>query len=345
MKAAISIEHPAWAWQFRQIIDQVNQSGETLVLAVEKDGCTQLLASFGLPYHELAETTGNNILEKGWLFLRLCLSYTQEIRSFHPDIMIGRASPMMAVAAFLSRTPHLIFEDTEVSRFSLLLCRLFSKKIITPERFMVNLGIKQERLPIYKELFYLHEKEFQPDKTQLANCGIDLDRPYIIVRFISWKASHDFGKNGLESEEKIRFIRQLLKLGNVYISSEDVLPTELEKYKLNTPYDLIHQVLYYATLVISEGASMASEAAILGTHAFYLNAIASGTTQEQENKYHLLRVLHNPDTRYSQALKETGEMLAKPDLWEIGKKKREVLLEQMPDPNDIFIQYMRELAK
>lgn len=342
MKVAISIEHPAWVHQFKNIINKINADGETLVLSVDKDGDIELLDSFGIQHKKLADSTGGNIIEKGFLFIKLCIDYTREIKKFDPDILIGRASPMMAVAAFLTRKPHVIFEDTEVSRFSLKLCRLFSSCIITPENFLGNLGNKQVRKPIYKELFYLHEKEFFPDKDKLIKCGIDTSHPYIVVRFVSWNASHDVGKGGITDKKKIEFIEKLGKLGNVYISSEAELPCQLKTYELKIPFEDIHHALYYATVVISEGASMASEAAILGTHAFYLNEIASGTTEEQEKKYHLLRVLHNPATRYETALSETKELMDNPNTWKNGKEKRKRILEEMPDPNEFFFEKIEE---
>lgn len=342
MKAAISIEHPAWVHQFKNIIRKVNAGGVMLVLAVDKDSDWDLLDSFGISYMKLAGSTGNNIFEKGWLFLKLCLDYTREIRRFHPDILIGRASPMMAVAARFTGTPHIIFEDTEVSRFSLNICRRFSSCIITPQTFLSDLGKKQFRLPMYKELFYLHN-DFKPNIEVLHKCGIHTDKPFAVVRFVSWNASHDVGMHGLNNEEKKRFIKKVEELMPVYISSEDTLSEELAKYRLTMPFEQIHHVLYYATLVFSEGASMASEAAILGTHSFYLNQIASGTTEEQERRFHLLRVFHDPKTRYEEAIKEAKELMGNASLWEFGKEKRKKMLEEMPDPNEIYWNKMIEV--
>lgn len=344
MRIAISIEHPAWAHQFRSIIQKNNANGETLVIAVDKDGDIELLNSFGIPYKLLADSTGKNILEKGFLFLKLCFSYTYHIWKFKPDILIGRASPMMAIASFITKKPHIIFEDTEVSKFSLKICQKFSTVIITPANFKTNLGNKQIRMPIYKELFYLHKDEFIPNRERVEKYGINTKKPYVVVRFISWNASHDVGMRTISDDEKIHFIRELASVMPVYISSETQLPKELEEYRLQIAYENIHQVLYYATLVISEGASMASEAAILGTHAFYLNEIASGTTDEQEQKYKLLRVLHDPKTRYNIALQEAKELLRNPHLWQEGKNKRKKILLEMFNPNDIFWQYMEEVV-
>ena len=341
MRVVISIEHPAWSHQFKNIIRRINKDGETLVLGINKDGDLDLLDAFGIKYLRLADSTGNGVFEKGYLFAKLCIEYTKEIRKFKPDLLIGRASPMMAIAAWLTGKPHVIFEDTEVSKFSLNLCKKFSKRIITPQTFMTDLGEKQERLPVYKELFYLH-KDFEPNRDVVKKCGINPNEPYAIVRFVSWDASHDIGMNGLSIENKIRFIRKIQEFITVYISSESELPDELKKYKLDIPFDKIHHTLYYASLVFSEGASMASEAAILGTHSFYLNQIASGTTEEQEERFHLLRVLHDPKTRYDTAIKESRMLLEDDSLWAKGKEKREKLLKEMPDPNELFWSRMME---
>ena len=60
MRVLISIEHPAWSWQFKKIIKQIASEGDILVLAVKKDGDTELLDDFGISYKCLAGTTGKN---------------------------------------------------------------------------------------------------------------------------------------------------------------------------------------------------------------------------------------------------------------------------------------------
>lgn len=346
MRIALSIEHPAWAYQFKNIIEKNNHDGgESLVLAVDKDGSLQLLKSFGIKYVLRADSTGKNIFDKTALFTKLCIMYTKDIIKFKPDILIGRASPMMAIAAFLTHRPHVIFEDTEVSKFSLWICKIFSTYIITPSPFLTDLGKKQIRMPIYKELFYLHRREFTPDTSILELYGIERSKPYVIVRFVSWNASHDVGMHGLSDGEKVEFVRKLSSIVKVYISSESDLPKALMGYRLNAAYEVIHHILYYATIVISEGASMASEAAVLGTHSFYLNEIESGTTKEQEEKYQLLTVSHNVKTRYEEALHKVQKMLQDPELWKKGKEKREQMLAEMPDPNDLFWDTMMEGLK
>lgn len=346
MKAMLSIDHPAWAHQFRHIVKRMEARGDqVLTLAVEKDGDTQLLERFGIPYVLSARSTGKNIVEKGFLFLGLCVEHTWRALRFRPDVLIGRASPMMAVAAWISRKPHIIYEDTEVSRFSLRICKRLSTKILTPRTFLTDLGPRQERLDTYKELFYLHPSVFVPDRQALRDCGFNPDEPYLLVRFVAWNASHDIGKRGLDDEGKVRLVRRLERYGRVYVSAEGGVPDELKPLLLRTPYELIHHVLAFAQLVFSEGATMASEAAVLGTHAMYVNTIVSGSTREQSERFHLLYCFNEGEDRYERAAAKAEELLAMPDLKAAGLEKQRKLLAEKVDINGYYMAEMDRLAK
>ncbi|MBP3646591.1 MAG: hypothetical protein J6K55_09230 [Clostridia bacterium] len=346
MKAMLSIDHPAWAHQFRHIVKMLNERGdEVLTLAVEKDGDTKLLEKFGIPYVLSARSTGKNVLEKGLLFLGLCIEHTYRALRFQPDILIGRASPMMAVASFISRKPHIIYEDTEVSKFSLRICKRLTTKIITPRTFLTDLGPAQERLDTYKELFYLHPSVFTPDKQKLRDVGFNPDEPYILVRFVAWNASHDIGRKGLDDAGKIDLVKRLSRYGRVYVSAEGNVPEALKPLLLKTPYELIHHVLAFAKLVYSEGATMASEAVVLGTHALYVNTIVSGSTREQAERFQLLYNFNEGDDRYEKATAQAIELLEMPDLVEVGREKQKKLLSEKVDINHYYLEEMDRLVK
>ena len=347
MKVMFSVDHPAWAHQFHAIVERLRARGdEVLVLAIDKDGAAELLRSYNIPYVLCAKGTGKNIIEKGWLFFRLCGNHTMHALRFRPDILIGRASPMMAVAAWVCRKPHLLYEDTEVSKFSLNICKRFSSKIITPRTFLTDLGPKQERVDTYKELFYLHPDVFTPDREVLKQVGFNPDEPYVLVRFVAWNASHDVGKHGLSDAEQLSLVRRLEAAGvRVWVSSEKPLSPEMEAYRLRTPYAMAHHVLAFARLVYSEGATMASEAAILGVHAMYVNVIQSGSTREQSERFHLLYNYNDGDDRYERALTKALELLSDPNLEQAGQEKRKKLLAEKVDINDYFIAETDRLAK
>ncbi len=347
MKIMFSVDHPAWAHQFHGIVEKLRARGdEALVLAIDKDGAVELLQNYGIPYVLCAKGTGRNIVEKGWLFVRLCVNHARHALRFRPDVVIGRASPMMAVAAWVCRRPHLIYEDTEVSRFSLRICKRLSTKILTPRTFLTDLGPKQERVDTYKELFYLHPNVFTPDKNVLRAVGFNPDEPYAVVRFVAWNASHDVGKHGLTDAEQLSLVERLAAAGvRVWVSSEKPLSPDMEPYRLRTPFALAHHVLAFAKIVYSEGATMASEAAVLGVHALYVNVIQSGSTREQSERFHLLYNFNEGDDRYERALQQALELLADPELEAKGGRKREKLLGEKVDINDYFIAETDRLAK
>ncbi len=346
MKALLSIDHPAWAHQFRHIVAAVNaRGGQVMTLAVEKDGDTELLRQYGIPYVLSARSTGKNIVEKGLLFLGLCVEHSWRALRFRPDVLIGRASPMMAVAAWVSRRPHLVFEDTEVSKFSLRICRRLSTRILTPRTFLTDLGPRQVRLDTYKELFYLHPSVFTPDRQALRDCGFDPDEPYVLVRFVAWNASHDIGRRGLDDAGKVALVRRLEAYARVYVSAEGELPAQLEPNRLRTPFHMAHHVLAFARLVFSEGATMASEAAVLGTHALYVNTIVSGTTREQSERYGLLYNFNEGGDRYERAAAQAEALLRQSDLEQQGQAKREKLLAEKVDINQYYLDEMDRLAK
>ncbi len=347
MKVMVSVNHPAWVHQFHPIIAKLRARGdEVLMLAIDKDGAEELLQNYHIPYVLCAKGTGRNVVEKGWLFVKMCLRYTWHALRFRPDILIGRASPMMAVAAWVCRKPHLLYEDTEVSKFSLRICKRLSTKMLTPRTFLTDLGPKQERVDTYKELFYLHPSVFTPDKQVLRDVGFNPDEPYVFVRFVAWNASHDVGKHGLNDAEQLALVKKLESAGvRVWVSSEKPLSKDLEPYRLQTPFALAHHVLAFARLVYSEGATMASEAVVLGVHALYVNVIQSGSTQEQSDRFHLMYNYNDGEDRYDRALAQALALLADPELEAKGRVKQQKLLSEKVDINDYYIAEMDRLVK
>lgn len=130
------------------------------------------------------------------------------------------------------------------------------------------------------------------------------------------------------------------------MSAEGDVPEELRPRLLKTPYELIHHVLAFAQLVFSEGATMASEAAVLGTHALYVNTIVSGSTREQSEPLPsdgLLQRGRGP--LRARAAARAEELLATPGLKEIGLEKQKKLLSEKVDINGYYMAEMDRLAK
>ena len=271
MKIILSLEHPAWVHQFKYIVDNLKQQGhEVKIVAINKDVTIDLLGAYNIPYEMISESSGKTVLEKGLIFLKTTWNIFKICLTSKPDMFIGRASPMMAINSFLFRKPHIVFEDSEPSRFCLFLCRMFSDAIITPECFTTDLGRKQIRIAANKELFYLHPRYFRPDPRILELMHLEREDRFAILRFVAWNAHHDIGQHGIR--DKIGFEKRLESLSRLYITSEDTLPDDLIGYQITIPPERIHEILYFAALFFSDSQTMTTEAALLGTPAVRCNS-------------------------------------------------------------------------
>lgn len=347
MKIMISISHPAWVHQFHNILKQMIARGdEVLVVAIQKDGDLLLLEHYQIPYKLIGKTTGRGKIQKGLLFILQCIKHSFYALRFRPDVLIGRCSPMLAVAAAIVRKKHIIYEDTEAVKFSLNVCKRFSYKIITSTSFELELGRKQKRVDTYKELFYLHPNYFSPSKEIVRKNGINPDEPYIVLRFVAWNAIHDIGHQGISQELMEQMVEELSAYGKVYISSEKALVPKLLPYQLKSQFQDIHHILAFAHLYIGEGASMASESAVLGTHAIYVNSISCGSTNELHNRYGLMDCYNSSEgNRYQEALKRALELLQDPNLKAKEKEKARKMLVEKIDINEFYIKQVDDAVK
>jgi predicted glycosyltransferase len=342
MNIIISIEHPAWAHQFRPLIWELEKLHPVKIVAIDKDHSLDLLEKFNLKYEQVATTTGTNMFQKALLLFSITIRIFLICARFRPDLFIGRASPMMAINSFLFHKPHIVFEDTDHSYISLFFCRLFSTRIITNDSFRSDLGKKHVRINTYKELFYLHPNRFTPDPDVISEAGIGAGDDFVIIRFVGWHADHDIGHRGLPNDMKVRLVDEAGKYAKVFISSEDRLPEELEKYRLRSSIEKIHHFLYYALLLYGESSTMATEAAVLGTHAIFLDYTGRGYTDELENDFGLVSNFRLDRESQMKSIRRATELLTTNDLRETGKRKRLRLLERKIDGTEFMLGQIRK---
>ena len=105
--------------------------------------------------------------------------------------------------------------------------------------------------------------------------------------------------------------------------------------KLNIPVYKIHDALAFASLYIGEGATMASECAMLGTPAIYVNSLAAGTIEEQAS-YGLLLSFRSTKG----VTEKTLELLKNPQLREDFQIKRNNMLSIKIDLTNFFIELL-----
>ncbi len=327
MRIVVDVNHPADYHYYKNFIAKMmNKGHEIFITASQKDVSLKLLESSGLDYVNLG-SYGNSLAQKILNVPAIDLKMYKAVKRFDPDIFLGLGSIRAPHVSFRLGKKSINLEDTEIASQQMILRVPFASTIWTPACFKGDIGKKQVRYDGFKELAYLHPKYFVPDKRVLDDIGQKEGDAFIVLRFVSWEATHDIGAHGLK--DKIKFVKEMEKYGRVLITSETYLGEELEKYKISLSPEKIHHLLYYATLYLGEGATMAVEAAILGTPAIYLSSIKEklGTIKELRQKYGLLYCYDDQE----EALAKAIELIKTPNIKKIWKIKRDGLLHEKID--------------
>lgn len=305
MKILFDISHPAHVHYFKNMIWSLLKNGSTVIVTVKsKEMTTHLLDALGLKYTIIGKNR-RGVIPKilGIAIYTIKLFF---ICLYHKPDLIINASLSAAFVARLTGKYHIALEDT----FNMEQVRLylpFTSLLITGMYAKDVAGKKQLKLPFYQELLYLHPRYFQPDIGVLAELGVTKSQKYAIVRFVSWSASHDRGQGGLSYNNKINLVSRLSKILTVFISSEATLPQEIQQYGVQIKPEDMHDALYYSHLFIGEGATMASESAILGTPSIYVNSSQLGYIKDIQN-YGLLYSFTNSEIDQENAINKAVEI-------------------------------------
>jgi len=282
------MHHPKQFWMFKNLILAGQKKGwEFMILVSEKDILKDLLKSAGFEFHIIGKNRPT-ILRKCLEFFRYFYNTYRYSKKFKPDVYIAQALPHFGFVSFLRGADYYIFEDTEKVSILHGITIPCCTNVFTPDCFEKELGKKQIKINTYFELLYLHPIYFTPEPSILEILGISKDEKYVILRFVSWTAHHDVGHLGLNLDMKRKAVREFSKYARVFISSEKELPEDLEKYRIKISPQKMHDALYYATLLYGESATMATECAVLGTPAIFLDNDGRSTTDEEEKNYSLV---------------------------------------------------------
>lgn len=85
---------------------------------------------------------------------------------------------------------------------------------------------------------------------------------------------------------------------------------------------------------------MASESAILGTHAVYTNTLRLGYTDEEEEKYDLVYNFSDEKTMEKKAFDKALELIRNDNLRRDGKRKKEILLKDKIDVTAFMVKFI-----
>ena len=287
MKILIDINHPAHVHYFRNFIKLMEAKGHQFcVINRDSKMINQLLDYYGIKH-----TIRNKRPDKKGTFasmvnlVRMTLWCIRKSISFRPDMYMGFGSSACAITSSFFRKYCIILSDTEHNTFNQKLFVPCCSTILTPFYFQKNLGKKQLRFNGYTEQLFLHSFYYKPNNSVLHELCVK-PREYVLVRYIAYDAHHDQAVHPMSEDGKKRIVEELAKYYKVFVSLEKgVNDPFYDQFSLNISPEKMHDLESNAKLMVTEGATMASESFIHGVPYIYLNPLKCGYINYQCKHY------------------------------------------------------------
>jgi len=328
MRIIVCIEHPRHVHFWKNVIKILrNRGNEVKILAWDKEMTFGLLDVYGFKFEKMGGHY-NGILKKAVGLIKNDINLFRVAKRFNADLIVF-GDPYSAHVSKILRMPHIFFFATENANLTYWLSAPFSDAVCTPACFQKKVDSKKHlTYDGYMELSYLHPRYFTPDSSVLDDLQLDAGDSIIVVRFVSWGASHDIGDTGFT--DKLGLVKKLSSYGTVLITSEKNLEKPLDEYAVRIPPEKIHHLLSFADLYLGESASMAAESAVLGTPSIFVSSSRRGYTDELEEKYGLVHTFSG-ENQQELALKKAIEILTDKDSKKKWSKKRDKMLKEKID--------------
>jgi uncharacterized protein len=336
MRILIDIGHPGHVHLFRFFAREMLKKGHSVLFTCrEKEFEIELLEAYGFDYISFGKKF-SGLAGKMFGLFKFDFQELKTAASFKPDIFLSHGSPYAAHASWLMGKPHVSFEDT-FNFEQIRLYKPFTDTILTGDYEHPLKSSKIIKYAGYHELAYLHPNRFTPDQSVLGQLGVKPGEKYVILRFVSWEATHDIGHSGISLENKLRAVREFERYGRVFISSENKLRSDLNKYKIHIRPERMHDAIAFSSLLFGESATMASEAAMLGVPAIFLDNTGRYYTNELQKKYKLCFNYTETEADQNRAIRKGIELLSNDCYKEKWERRKENMLNDKIDVTDFLI--------
>ena len=298
MNVLIQLSHPAHFHLYKIVAKNLIEDGNIVLFVIKsKDILETLLQNAGLSYVNINQHTHRgsklgilwDMFVREWRIIKLC-------RKHKIDLITG-STPETAHVSWLLRLHGVNTgeDDAAVISMFIKIAKPFIDGYVAPDPCeMGPVEPKTAHYPGYHELAYLHPNHFTPLREVVEGYGIDVEKPYFVLRFASLNAHHDSGIKGINTEVAQRLIDILSPHGRIYITSERPLEPQFEQYRIHiNPLDM-HHVMAFASLYIGDSQTMAAEAGVLGVPFVRFNDFVGriGYLRELEDVYELGYGIH-----------------------------------------------------
>ena len=271
----LDITHPAHLLRYVPLAQRFAADGlKPFCIGREKEAIERLLTSAGVQHESPRGFSTWRIPNTAALVLELLhrVAYLAT-RIRRSDVrLVLTSNPAGCIAAWLVRTP-VIFDTVDGCAAGIhhRLAAPFATIITSPSSLAEYLGDRHLRYRSYKALAWLHPERFVPQN--LPSEGVvDPDRPLVVLRAVAHRASHDRGISGFTEEQLLDLVARIEASG-----AQPIISMEADTQRLATSEilrrrpDLLSSILASSSLVISDGASVVEEAAVLGVPAIRLS--------------------------------------------------------------------------
>lgn len=321
MNIFINISHPAHVHFFKYVIKKLQNKGHNVKIGNrDKEFTNQLLEYYNLSYITLSKK-GNGAFGLLRELIHQQFGINDLIKENKFDLMLQIGGIFNAPIGRIRKIPTIAISDTENDKIGNKIGFGLSKYVLSPDCWNTEFGghwKKQIKYPGYHELAYLSPKYYKSNIKP---------KNKFLLRFVGWGAGHDIGEKYLSDQQKIHLVHLLLNHGEVYISSENELPDELNKYAYSFHPAEIHDFLRDCKMIIGESATMASEASCLGIPAIFISNTGRGYTTEQDNKYNLIK--HYNLQQWDNIISTITEWLSNDNLQEWQEKRYQMLKDKI----------------
>lgn len=333
----IDIGHPAHVHYFRNFIQIMQEKGhKVLVIARNREVIHELLVSYNIKFISRGKGSKfilGKIIYTFWADLLLIFHSIK----FRPNLFLSHGSHYTMHVARLFNKPCISTGDSDHIKMNAKFLMPYLSCLLTPDVYKLDYGENHLRFSGYMELLYLHPRRFLYDKREIRRIlDVSDTEKYFVIRFVAWNSFHDSGQVGITTSTKIKLVKLLSEKGKVFISSEIELPDELKRYQINFAANYLHAAIAEADLCISEGATTASESAVLGTPTIYINSLDVSYCSEQEKKYQLTYGYRNE----LGLIEKVIELLNNENLKKIHKERKDKMISEKIDVTAFLVWFI-----
>ena len=299
MNVLIEIVHPAHFYYYRDTIANLKRDGYKVIVAiVTKDVLEDVVWQSGVEYVNICPKPHKK-------YGKIGVAYDMVMRDLRMlwlavrhrvDIITG-STIETAHIGWLLRKPNINIgeDDAAVVMKYIKQIKPFVGIRLTPDCTDNGpIEPKSIHFPGYYKTAYLRPGYFTADAAVPARYGVDVTKPYFLIRFSALNAHHDKGIKGISNEIAERLVKILEPHGTIYITSERPLEPQFEQYRIHiNPLDM-HHVMAFASLYIGDSQTMAAEAGVLGVPFVRFNDFVGriGYLRELEDVYELGYGIH-----------------------------------------------------